>query len=106
VTHWSGKELPIATYWLRRRCAFYSLPERPDFQSNPPESDLSDFRGVQLSHHNIVSNIEQAAIMAFCPTPYLDYQKNPDVFREQDKVMALCHTPLSHVSVPPDLNVS
>jgi len=58
----------------------------------------ADFRGVQLTHYSIVVNIEQALIMAFCKTPYLDYQVNPDIFPEENKVNAIIHTPYSHVS--------
>jgi len=53
-----------------------------------------------MTHYNIVTDIEQAIIMGFSETPYLDYQTNPSVFREDQKINALCHTPYSHVSVP------
>jgi hypothetical protein len=60
--------------------------------------NTADFRGVELTHYNIVVNVEQALITAFCETPYLDYQVNPDIFREEHKFNAICHTPYSHAS--------
>ena len=59
----------------------------------------SDCRGVELTHYSVVLNIEQAFIQSFSPNAHKDYQKIPEIMKDEHKLIALCHTPYSHVSV-------
>jgi hypothetical protein len=58
-------------------------------------------RGVESTHYNIVCSVEVVLAQAYHERPHLDYQTFTEIAKDEHKIIALCHTPLSHISVNP-----
>lgn len=92
-----GKDLRSFRVGLHYCC--YSVHLRNDWISQVHcFCELADLRGVELSHRNVVTNVEQGIVQGFSTKADQDWQTNPDILEDHFRIVTLCHTPFSHVS--------